>query len=124
MSIKLLPASANPLDPSPASDVSTSLAPLTPRALAARPSQISLVPSPDVFAWSSSTRPGASNLIYGTPVEDSHSDEKSDDTETSRGEYVNGWAWSPPVETTAVAQYLFYAANPAGWNGQLINLYA
>jgi hypothetical protein len=119
MSIKLLPASVNSVDPSAASDVSTSLVPLTQRALATRSSQISLVPS-DSFAWSSSARPGASNLIYGTPVEDS----QSDDTGTSRGEYVDGWAGSRPVESTATAHYLFYAAAPAGWNGRLIDVYA
>ncbi len=120
MSIKLLPASVNPVDSSGASDVSTSLVPLTQRAIATRAGQSSLVPSADSFAWSSSTRPGGANLIYGTPVEDSQSDE----TGSSRGEYVNGWAWSRPVESTAVAHYLFYAADPASWIGRLLNVYA
>jgi hypothetical protein len=120
MSIKLLPASVNPVDPSRESDVSTSLVPLTQRAIAARASQISLVPSADAFAWSSSTRRGAANRIDGTPVEDSRSDE----TGSSGGEYVSGWAWSRLVESTAVAHYLFYAGDPAGWSGRLIDLYA
>ncbi|MGA2747072.1 MAG: hypothetical protein ABSE44_20415 [Candidatus Sulfotelmatobacter sp.] len=120
MSIQLLPASANPLDPSAASDVSTSLVPLTPRALATRASQTSLVPSTDTFAWSSPTRPAEPNRISGTLVEDSQSDEAA----TSGQEYVNGSPWSRPVETTAAAQYLFYAAAPAAWTGRLINLYA
>ena len=124
MSIKLLPASVNAVDPSQASDaltnVSTSLAPVTYRAITTRAGQISLVPSADAFAWSSSTRRGAANVIYGTPVEDSPSDE----TGNSRGEYVSGWAWSRPVEITAIAHYLAYAAGLSGWNGRLINLYA
>ena len=120
MSIKLLPASVNPIDPSGPSDVSTSLVPLTPRALATRASQINLVPSPDTFAWSSSTRPAGPNRISGTLVENSQSDE----TATSGQEYVTGSPWSRPIESTAAAQYLFYAAAPTGWTGPLINLYA
>jgi hypothetical protein len=120
MSIKLLPASSNPLGPSGASDVSTSLVPLTPRALATRASQINLVSSPDTFAWSSSTRPAGPNRISGTLVENSQSDE----TATSDQEYVNGSPWTRPIESTAAAQYLFYAAAPTGWTGRLINLYA
>jgi hypothetical protein len=120
MSIKLLPASVNPVDPSQAPDVSTSLAPLTQRAITTRAGQISLVPSADAFAWSSSTRRGEANRIYGTLVEDSQSDE----TGRSGGEYVSGWAWSRTVESTAVAHYLSYAADPAGWRGRLIDLYA
>jgi hypothetical protein len=120
MSIKLLPASVNAVDPPPAPDVSTSLVPLTQRAITTRAGQISLVPSADAFAWSSSTRRGEANLIYGTPVEDSQSDE----TGPSAGEYVSGWAWSRPVESTAVAQYLSYAAGLAAWSGRLIDVYA
>jgi hypothetical protein len=120
MSIKLLPASVNAIDPSQASDASTGLVPLSQRAITARASQISLVPSGDSFAWSSSTRRGGANLIYGTPVEDS----QSGDTGRSVWEYVSGWAGSRPVGSTAVAHYLFYAADPAGWRGRLIDLYA
>jgi hypothetical protein len=120
MSIKLLPASVNAVDPPPAPDVSTSLVPLTQRAITTRAGQISLVPSAAAFAWSSSTRRGEANLIYGTPVEDSQSDE----TGPSAGEYVSGWAWSRPVESTAVAQYLSYAAGLAAWSGRLIDVYA
>ncbi len=120
MSIKLLPASVNPVDPSQAPDVSTSLVPLTQGAITARAGQIRLVPSADAFAWSSSTRRGGTNRIDGTPVEDSQSDE----TGRSDWEYVSGWAWSLPVESTAVAHYLSYAAGAASWNGRLINLYA
>jgi hypothetical protein len=119
MSIKLLPASANPIDPSAASDVSTSLVPLTPRAIAARASQTSLIPA-DSFAWSSSTRPAEPNRISGTLVEDSQSDEAG----ISDAEYVDGWTGSRPVETTAAANYLFYATAPTSWNGRLINVYA
>jgi hypothetical protein len=120
MSIKLLPASVNPVDPSQAPDVSTSLVPLTQRAITTRAGQISLVPSADAFAWSSSARRGEANLIYGTLVEDS----QSDGTGGSAWEYVSGWAGSRSVESTAVAHYLFYAAGPASWSGRLIDLYA
>ena len=120
MSIKLLLASVNPVDPPQAPDVSTSLVPLTQRAISTRAGQISLVPSADAFSWSSSTRQGGANLIYGTPVEDSQSDE----TGRSGWEYLSGWAWSHSVERTAVAHYLFYAASPAGWSGRLIDVYA
>ncbi len=117
MSIKLLPASVNPVD---APDVSTSLVPLTQRAISTRAGQISLVPSAEAFAWSSSTRRGGGNRIDGTPVEDSQSDE----TGGSGWEHLSGWAWSHSVELTAIAHYLFYAAGPAGWSGRLIDLYA
>src|SRR5258708_25030501 len=120
MSIKLLPASVNPVDPSQAPDVptdvltnvSTSLVPLTERESTTRTGQISLVRSADAFVWSSSTRRGNANRVYGTPVEDSQSDE----TGRSGWEYVSGWAWSRPVESTAVAHYLFYAAGFASWS--------
>jgi hypothetical protein len=120
MSIKLLPASADSVDPSQAPDKSTSLVLLTQRAISTRAGQISIVPSADTFAWSSSTRRSEADWIYGTPVDDSRSHE----TGNSGEEYVSGWAWSPPVESTAIAHYLFYAAAPAGWSGRLINLYA
>ncbi|MFZ0137028.1 MAG: hypothetical protein WAK89_08225 [Candidatus Sulfotelmatobacter sp.] len=120
MSIKLLPAWVDPLDPSQVSDVSTGLVPLSQRAIATRAGQISLGPSADAFARSSSTRRGEPNLIYGTPVEDSQSDE----TGRSAWEYVSEWAWSRPVESMAVAHYLFYAAGRAAWSGRLIDLYA
>jgi hypothetical protein len=128
MSIKLLPAAVTPVDPPQAPDVSTSLVPLTqraaiattPRATATRAGQIGLVPSADAFTRSSSTRRGGANRIYGTFVEDSQSDE----TRGSGWEYVSGWAWSYSVGRTAIAHYLFYATDPAGWSGRLINLYA
>jgi hypothetical protein len=127
MSIKLLPAAVNPVDPPQALDVSTSLVPLTQRAIATtqravptRAGQIGLVPSADTFAWSSSMRRSGANRIYGTFEDDSQSDE----TRGSGWEYVSGWAWSYSVGRTAIAHYLFYAADPAGWSGRLINLYA
>jgi len=116
MSIKLLPASVNPVDPP---DVSTSLVPLTKRAINTRVGQISLVPSADTFAWSSSTK-GRANRIDGTLAEDS----QSDGTGRSGRGYLSGWAWSHSVEHTAIAHYLFYAAGPAVWSGRLIDLYA
>jgi hypothetical protein len=119
MSIKLLPAVA-PVDPPQALDVSTSLVPLTQRAITTRAEQIGLVPSGDAFAWSSSTRRGGANRIYGTFVEDSQRDE----TGRSGWEYVSGWPWSYSVGRTAIAHYLFYATDPASWSGRLINLYA
>jgi hypothetical protein len=120
MSIKLLPASVNPVDPSQAPDASTSLVPLTQRAIASRAGQIRLVPSADAFAWSSSTRRGDANRIDGTFVEDS----QSDATGSSGGEYVSGWAGISSGEGTAVVHYLFYAANPAVWRGRFIDVYA
>ena len=120
MSIKLLPASVNPVDPSRAPpDVSTSLVPLTQRAITTRAGQTSLVLSADAFAWSSTGR-GVANRIYGTPVEDSQNDE----TAGSGWEYVSGWALSRSAEKTAVAHYLSYSASPASRGGRLIDLYA
>jgi hypothetical protein len=118
--MKPLPAAVNPVDPSPAPDASTSLVPLPQRAIPTRAGQIGLVPSADTFAWSSSSLRGEPNRIDGIPVEDSQSDE----TGRSAWEYVSGWAWSPPVESTAIAHYLSYAGGFAGWSGRLINLYA
>ena len=120
MSIKLLPASVNPVDPSLAPEVSTSLVPLTQRAIITRADRTSLVPPAAAFAWSSSTRRGQTNRIDATPVDDSQSDE----TGHSGCEYVSAWAWSRPIERTAIAHYLSYAGGPARWNGWLINLYA
>lgn len=125
MSMKLLPASVNTVDLSlapdaRASNVPTSLVPLTHGAITTRAGETSLVPSADAFAWSSSTRRGGANRIYGTPVEDSQSDAAGG----SAWEYLSGWAWSPPVERTAVAHYLLYAARPASRSGRGIDVYA
>jgi hypothetical protein len=120
MSIKLLSASVDPVDPQQAPDVSTSLATLTQRAITTRAGQIRLVPSADAFARSSSTRQGAANRLNGTLVRDSSSDEAG----PSGWEYVSGWAWNRLIESTAVAHYLSYAAAPVGWGGRLIDLYA
>jgi len=125
MSIKLLPASANPVDPLDVSTglvpfTSTSLVPFTQRAIIRQASQISVAPSADTFAWSSSTRQGGANRINGTPLQNS----QSDDSERSGWQYLSGWAWSHSVERTAVAHYLFYAAGPSSWSGRLIDLYA
>ena|ERR1700685_1787416 len=120
MSIKLLPASVNAVDSSQTSAVSTSLVPLTPRAITRRAGQIALVPSPDAFAWSSSSRRGATNRIYGTIVEDFTSDQ----TGVSDSEYVSGWFWSASHARTALDHYLFYAANPTIWRGRSVDLYA
>lgn len=120
MSIKLLLAAVNPVDPPQAPDVSTSLVPLTQRAITTRARQNSLVPSADAFAWSSSTLRGVANRIYGTPVDDS----QSDGTGRSGWGYLSGWAWSHSVERTALAHYVFYMASPASWSGRLIDVYA
>jgi hypothetical protein len=119
MSIKLLPASANPVDPSQASHVSASLVPLIPRAVTNQARQSSLIASGDTFSWSPSTRQDEANWIDGTFVEDSQSGATN-----SVGEYVSGLARSYFVASTAIAQYLFYSTAPAGWNGQLIDVYA
>ncbi len=127
--MKLLPASVNPVEASQSPEVSTSLAPLTQRGITARASQTTLVAPADAFAWSSSTRRGEANRIDATFVDDSPSDSQSSDSQSretgpSAWEYVSGWAWSRPVEITAVAHYLSYAAGLAGWSGRLIDLYA
>jgi len=131
MSIKLFPAAVNPVDPPQAPDVSTSLVPLTQRAVATTPRatgtrQLTLVPSADAFTWSSSARRGGANRIYGTFVEDSQSvdDSQNDEMRGSGWEYVSGWASSYSAGRTAIANYLSYAADPAGWSGWLIDLYA
>lgn len=124
MSIKLLPASVNPVGPLPAPDVSTSLVPLADRTITARAGQTGLIPTSDAFAWSSLPHRAEPNRIEATFAEDSQADSQTDETGPSPWEYVSGWAFSRPVEITAVAHYLSYAAGLAGWNGRLINLYA
>ncbi|MGA9355871.1 MAG: hypothetical protein WBV46_19450 [Terriglobales bacterium] len=119
MSINLLLASVNPVDPSQASDVSSSLAPRTPKAVTTQAGQSSLAPSGDTFSRSPSTPQGEANWIDGTFVDDSQSDATA-----SAGEYVSGLAWSRPVASTAIAHYLFYSAAPSGWSGRLIDVYA
>lgn len=120
MSIKLLPASVNPVDPSNASEATISLVPPTRSTIATRAAQIAVVPSADSFAWSSSTHRGQPPFIHGTVVENA----QSDDTGDSDSEYLSGWGWTHSVESTAIAHYLFYAASLASWSGRLINLYA
>jgi hypothetical protein len=120
MSIKLLPASVNLGDPTESRDVSTGLVPQIQRAISKRDGQSALTSSSSAYSWSSMTERGGVQLIDGTLVEDSQSDE----TGSSRAEYVSDWDWSRSFEKTAVAHYLFYAAAPAIWSGWLINLYA
>jgi hypothetical protein len=122
MSIKLLPASVLPPDPPQKTDASTGLVPLASRAVTTRAAQISLVPDAD--AWSSATRRGQPNLIYGTLVEDSPSDPTENDSGRSGWQYVSAWAWNHLVGGAAITQYLSYAASPANWSGQLIDVYA
>jgi hypothetical protein len=126
MSMKLLPAAVNPVDPSQvadlSNDVSNSLVPVAQRAITMQADQSSIVPSADTFTWSSSARPSRTNWIDATPVDED--DSQSDATGSAAAEYVSGWSGSYPIERTAVAYYLFYAAAPANGNGQLINVYA
>jgi hypothetical protein len=84
-----------------------------------RPAKVVLLPPADTFSWSPSTRQDEANWIDGTFVEDSQSGATN-----SVGEYVSGLARSYFVASTAIAQYLFYSTAPAGWNGQLIDVYA
>jgi hypothetical protein len=119
MSIKLLPASVTPVDPSLASDVSASLVPLIQRAVPTRAGQSGLVLSGDTFSWSRLTGQNEANWIDGTFVEDSESNAMA-----STGEYISGLAWNHSVASTAIAHYLFYSAALAGWSGRLIDLYA
>jgi hypothetical protein len=128
MSIKLLPASVIPPDPPQTTDVSTGLIPLAPGAVTTRAAQITLVPDADAFARSSSSssasRRGQPNLIYGTLVEDSPSDPTENDSGRSGWQYVSTWAWNHLVGGAAITQYLSYAASPANWSGQLVDVYA
>ena len=120
MSIKLLAASVNAVDPAQASDGSIGLVPVASVAIASRAGKISLVPSADAFTRSTATRRGEANFIYGTLVEDSHGDAAG----RSGGEYVSGLGWGRPVESTVIAQYLFHSASLAGWRGRYIDVYA
>jgi hypothetical protein len=125
MSMKLLPASVNPVDSSQAPDVSNSIVPLAQGAITVRAGQVSVATSADAFTSSSrSHRAGANwidaNWIDATPVEDAQSDEAG----RAAVEYVSGWTWSSPIELTAIAHYLFYAAGLAKGRGWLVDLYA
>jgi hypothetical protein len=138
MSIKLLPPSLDTPGPSQSSEVSTSLVPLAPRAIATQGGQTALIPSAGTFTWSSSTRPAEPNVIYGTPVDDPDIDDSGidesdindpdvDENGPLHAEYVSAFSGSHSVRGSAVAHYLFYMASPAAWNGWrgwLINLYA
>lgn len=120
MSMKLLPASVNPVDPSRAPDVSNSLVPLAQQAISTRGGQISIDSSSDAFTWSARNRPAGLNWIDATPVEDSQSDEAG----RPAVEYLSGWAWSSPIERIAIAHYLSYTAAATNGRGQFVNLYA
>jgi hypothetical protein len=118
MSMKLLPASVSPVDP-PEPDVSNSLVPVAQRAITVQGGPSSVVPSAGAFTRSSRSRRAAANWIDATPVDDPQSDEAA-----SAVEYLPAWAWSDPIERTAIAHYLFYAAGFASGIGWLVNLYA
>jgi hypothetical protein len=128
MSMKLLPAALDPVDPPQGSDVSNgaskqvsdSLVPVDQRAIATRAGQSGLVSSTDTFTWSPRSRQGGVNWINATFVEDSESDKAG----RSEGEYVSDWAWSFPAVRTVVAHYLSYAAGLASGSARLIDLYA
>jgi hypothetical protein len=121
--MKLLPASVNPVDPLPAPDlsntVSNSLVPLAQSAITMRAGQVSVVPSADAFTWSFRSRPSGVSWIDATVVDDSQSNEAG----SSAAEYVSGWAWSSPIERTAIAHYRFYSAGLTNDRGRLIDLY-
>lgn len=120
MSMKLLPASVDSVDPPPISDVSTSVVPFARRAITTQSGQVSVVPSADAFTWSSRTRAVRGNWLEATLVEDSQSDEAG----RSTAEYVSGWAWSNTVERSAIAHYVSYAGGLTTGRGRLIDLYA
>jgi hypothetical protein len=124
MEIRLLPAPVDPPESSGAADVSTSLVPVGRGALATRAGAGSdLVHCADIYGWSSPAERGEAPRIYGTPVEEPQS-ENASGMGSSAWEYVYGWAWSPPIERTATAHYLMYAAIPKAGNGRLIDVYA
>jgi hypothetical protein len=125
MEIRLLPA---PVDSSDSSDVtaaSTSLVPYDRGAIGTRVSTPSdIVRSADTYVWSAPAGRGGANRIYGTPVEDAWSEDASGGAAGSVWEYVSGWAWSRPIELTAIAQYLKSAAKSISGSGLLIDVYA
>jgi len=83
-----------------------------------------IVPSSDTYAWSTAGRRGAAPRIYGTPVEDSESEDASDETGRSAWEYVSGSWWGPSIERAATALYSMYSGMLTEGSGQLINVYA
>ncbi len=119
MSIKLLPA-VNTVDPSPSSDVSTSLVPLTQKAITARAGQI-VVPSTSRFTRSPARPRGGTKRFSFASAEDSQSDQTG---RPGWGYLSAGWNWSHSVQLMAVAHYLSYAAASASWSGRLVDLYA
>ncbi len=125
MVIRLLPASVGPPEfTGCGAEVSTSLVPYTRGAVATRVDAHSeIAQSGDTYIWSIPPR-GEPYRIYGTPVEDSESENASGESGDAAGEYVSGSWWSRPIERTAAALYSVYAAISTAGSGQLIDVYA
>jgi hypothetical protein len=124
MMIKLLPEVHSP-DTSGEAGVSTSLVPYAHGAVVTHGSASSdIVPAPDTYTWSTSTGRGAAPRIYGTPVEDSESEDGSEEAGRSAWEYVSGSWWGPSIERAATALYSMYSGMLTAGSGQLVNVYA
>jgi hypothetical protein len=126
MSMKLLPAAMDPIDPLNVPDASNKLVPLGQRAIGVVGDQ-SGVFTADAFPLSSFTlssrnRAGGANWIDAVPVEDSESDEAG----RVAVEYVSGWDWgsSLSIGRSVIAHYLSYAAGLMNGRGRLVDLYA
>jgi hypothetical protein len=131
MAMKLLPAPANPVEPSSVADLSNGLVPAQ-RAIRVRADQVGVVPAGDAFTWSSRNRAtGANrsdpswsdpNWIDAIPVEESDSDEAA----RVAVEYVSGWDWGSSISVgrSVIAHYLSYAAGLVNGRGRWVDLYA
>ena len=125
MVIKLLPASVHAPDSPGYTSASTSLVPYARGAVPARANASSeIAPTTDTYAWSTAPGRGAAPRIYGTPVEDSESEDASDETGRSAWEYVSGSWWGPSIERAATALYSMYSGMLTAGSGQMINIYA
>jgi len=126
MVIRLLPASVDPPELTGAgAEVSTSLAPYTRGTIAPSVDAHNEIAQPgDTYIWSVPAVRSAPYRIYGTPVEDSESENASGESGDAAGEYVSGSWWSRPIERTAAALYSVYAAISTVGSGQLIDVYA
>jgi hypothetical protein len=125
MVIKLLPASVPAPDSPDEASASTSLVSYARGAVPTRANASSeIAPASDTYVWSTPPGRGTVPRIYGTPVEDSESEDASDETGRSAWEYVSGSWWGPSIERAATALYSMYSGMLTAGSGQLLNVYA
>jgi hypothetical protein len=125
MVIKLLPASVHPPKTSGQADASTSLVPYAHGGIATQGiASREILPASDTYSWSTPSARGAAPRVYGMPVEDSESEDASDETGRSAWEYVSGSWWGPSIERAATALYSMYSGILTSGSGQLVNVYA